>query len=337
MPGVRKLRKIQFGLEVATARGGAVVATKLWRGSGVIDDQREIVFPEEDIGLLSGADRTYIPKLAAQIALDDTPLTFEQLPLLLCIGIDDVISGAADGTGTDFIHTFVAPTTVDPGFKTFTVEGGDDQQAEEMEYAIATEITLKGAVGESWMMAGTILGRQVTDADFTASVAVPAVEEALFSKTKLYIDDGGGTIGTTLISNALLDAEISITTGLMPVFTADGELYFSFVKRVAPEITLALTFEHTSDAVLEKADWRAQTTRLVRLVCLGSAFATPGTAHTYHTLQIDGAGRWETFDALDEVEGNDVIRASLRYRYSSTDALFFEIVVANEVQDTIAE
>lgn len=328
----KKLRKIQIGLE--TEKGTALAATDVWRGEGMLEDQLEIVFPEEDIGILPGVDRSYIPKLAAGLAIEDTPLTFEQCPILLCCAVDDIVAGVQDGTGSGYVYAYVGPITSDPGFKTFTIEGGDDQQAEEMEYVFATEVTLKGAAGEAWMMGATLVGRQVVPTTFTGALVVSAVEEALFSKTKLYIDDGGGTIGTAVKSNTLLDAEVVITTGLQPVFTGDGELYFSFAKRVAPELVATITFEHDASSVAEKAAWRVQTTRLIRLVCLGSALTTPGV-ETNKRLTIDMAGRWESFEKIDEVDGNDIVRGTFRARYSTADTLFFQIDVVNEVTELL--
>ena len=53
MTGIKKLRKLQLGRE--TTAGTAVNATDLWRGIGTIEDQTEVMFPEEDIGYLSGS------------------------------------------------------------------------------------------------------------------------------------------------------------------------------------------------------------------------------------------------------------------------------------------
>ena len=95
MAGIKALRKIQLGQE--TAAGTAVAATQLWRGVGMIADEREVIFPEEDIGYLSGVDRTYVPKVLASIALGDTPATFEQFPYILEAGVKAIGSGAAGG------------------------------------------------------------------------------------------------------------------------------------------------------------------------------------------------------------------------------------------------
>ena len=78
--GIKALRRIQLGAE--SVAGTQVAATTLWRGTGTIQDNLEQVFPEEDIGILPGVDRSYIPKVEAMLSLSQTEATFQQLPYL---------------------------------------------------------------------------------------------------------------------------------------------------------------------------------------------------------------------------------------------------------------
>ncbi len=328
MPGVRALRKIQLGVE--SAKGTAVAATALWRGQGVIEDQTEVMFPEEDIGYLSGIDRSYIPRNMAAITFEQTPATFEQLGYILDAGVKTV-SGVQDGAGTDYIYTYTFPTTAANSIKTYTIEGGDDQQAEEMEYAFVKSFTLAGAAGEAWTVTADWLGRQVSTTSFTGSISVPTVEEILFQKGKLYIDAIGGTIGSTQKSNTLLKAELAVTTGWQEYFTADGNLYFTAHKSTKPEVVLTLTFEHDGTSVAEKANWLAETARLIRILVEGSTVATPGTTYSNKTLIIDLAGKWERFEKLDEQDGNDIVAGRFRSAYDPTSASFAEIAIVNEL------
>ena len=130
MAGIKPLRKIQMGKE--TTSGTAVAATALWRGKGTMEDQREVVFVEEDVGYISGLDRTNTPKYLAAIEFEEIPATFEQLPYILAAGVKNVITGATDGAGTDKIYTYTFPTTSKNTITTFTIEGGDDQEEEEI-------------------------------------------------------------------------------------------------------------------------------------------------------------------------------------------------------------
>lgn len=325
----KKLRKIQIGFE--TVKGTLVAATDILRVPGTIEDVTEVTWPEEDVGRYAPADRAYISKNGAKLEIEDTSVTFEQTPIFLSLGLDDIVSGTADGAGTDKIYDYALPNASDLGFKTATFECGDDAGEEEFGYGFLREFTLKGVAGEAWMFNGIIEGQSVVPSTYTGALTLDAVEDAIFVMTKLYIDASGGAIGTTLKANTLIDAELKVDTGLRPVLTADGVLSFSFVKRVGPDpATLQMTFEHDGVAIAEKAAWRSRAIRLVQLKCEGSAVVTGGTLYQKRTMIIKCAGIWEKFEKIDENEGNDVVRGTLRLIYSPADALYGNIIFVNE-------
>ena len=325
MPGVKALRKIQIGRE--STAGTAVPATEIWRGEGTGEDQRTVVFPAEDVGYLSGTNRSYTPRVYGAIDLASTPATFEQLPHILEGGVS-AVSATADGSG--YIRVYPFPTTAANTIKTYTIEAGDNQQAEEMEYSFVESFSLEGRVGEAWNMTAAWRGRQWTPTTYTGALSLVAVEEMLFSKSKLYIDSASDAFGTTVKSDTLLAANLAATSGIMPVFTANGELYFSFVKTVMPEVVLTITFEHDGTATAEKAAWRAGTARNIRLLCEGSALGTPG-GFTKKSALIDLSGKWEAFAAIADENGNDTITGTFRARYDTTAAHFATITVVNEI------
>lgn len=329
MAGVRALRKLQFGRE--TTAGTAVPATTIWRGSGTIEDQREIVTAQEDVGVLLRPSRVYTARLQAGLALDEVEATFEQLPYILEMGMQAVWTGATADSGSGRVYAYSLGTTTANTINTFTIEGGDNQQAEVMEYSLCRSFTLSGDSGKAWMMSAELIGRQVATTSFTTSLSIPTVEDILFPRTRLYIDTAG-SVGTTLKSQTLLAAELNVAeTGVVPVYTADGELYYSFHKIIGAEATLQMTFEHDATAVAEIAAWRAGTERAVRLQASGSTLTTAGTTYTTKLLRIDAWGRWEKFEKLDERDGNDVVTGTLRIGYSPTAAKALQITVVNEL------
>lgn len=329
MAGVKLLRKVILGKE--TTAGTAVAATTVWRGIGTLEDQREVVFVNEDVGYLSKVDRTNTPKLLGAITLEGDA-TFEQIIHILNAGVKAVTSPSADGSGSGKIYTFDFPTTTANTIKSYTIEGGDNEAAEEMEYSVVSEFSLDGAGGEPVNLSSNWFGRQISTTTFTTEgVTIPTVESINFSKGKLYIDAISGTQGTTLVSNTLLDMKLNVNTGWAPVFTAHGQKYYSFPKCTGPEITLEMTFEHDTTSVALKADWRAETAKLIRLVFEGTALTTAGTTYTYKSLIIDLAGKFEKFDKLDEKDGNDVVVATFRAGYDATAAKYATITVVNEV------
>jgi len=319
MAGIRALRKIQLGKE--TTAGTKVGADIIWRGTGSIHDNMDLVFPTEDIGMLVPVGRSYISRYEAGLTLDATEATFEQLPHLFEMGIESV---TPTGT-TSFTYTYVMPfastdLVASTDLATYTVEGGDNVAEEEFGFGFVRSMSLTGSAGQALMMSAEIVGRQVEAGTFTAGVAIADVEEILFSKGKLYIDNVGAFPATTPISNQLLGMSLSINTGWLPVYTADGNLYFSFIKQTTPEVTLQITFEHDTTAVAEKAAWRAQTPRIIRLLFTG----TDGKS-----LAIDIAGKWASFDVLGEQDGNDIVSGTFVGYYNSTVGGMFQVVIAN--------
>ena len=330
MAGVKALRSIQMGVE--TTAGTEADATTIWRGTGAIEDEQEVTFPEEDVGYLSGLDRTYIAKLGGTLEFESVPATFEQVSYLLNMGIASG-STAADGSGSGVIWTHTAATTQGATFDTYTLEMGDNQQFEVLTYGMAEELAFEGKAGEALMMGATIRGQQPANTTKTASLSVPSVEDVLFSKGKLYIDAVGGTMGTTQVTNSWLSMSMTIDTGRRAVWTADGNLYFSFDKQVMPEIVTEVTFEHDSFAVAAKTDARAQEARQLRMEWEGTAFTTAGTAYTYKTFRMDQVAKVESFTAIEDEDGNDIITATFRARYNDTAAKFFEALVVNTLSD----
>jgi hypothetical protein len=323
--GIKALRKIQLGKE--TTAGTAVAASIIWRGTGTLEDQREVIFPDEDIGYLSGVDRLYCPKLLAGFVFDAVPATFEQLPIILSAGVKNVVTGVTDTGGSGKVYTYTFPTTAQNIFTTWTIEGGDDSGAEEMEYSFVESFEISGNGGEAVMMSSNWIGRQVSTSTFTTPLSVPTVEEVLFGNGKMYID--GTTIGTTQVTNTLLGFALRVNSGIVTKFTADGQKYFSFATQTKPEVLFDVTFEHNASAVSEKAAWRAGTARLIRLDIAGNALTTAGT-FSNKLLRVDLAGKWERFDKIGETNGNDIVTGTFRANYDPTAAKFAEIKVVNQ-------
>lgn len=173
----------------------------------------------------------------------------------------------------------------------------------------------------------------VTLAETFSVIALPTVEEILGSKTYLYINAAGGTLGQTAKSATLLAAKLTIDSGRVPSWAGSTNLKFTGLNldREKLSVKLDLTCEFDGTATDEKAAWRAQTGRLIRLKVLGNAVADPGDNYTTKALVIDLAGKWEKFAVIDQQDGNDIITGTFRAEYSSGDSLFAKVTVVNEL------
>ena len=324
---VKTLRSIQLGLE--TTAGTEVDATTILRGTGTIEDLGVPVIPDEDVGYMMGTDRTYIPKLEGGLTFE-CDATYEQLPIILDAGIKTV-SPTTAGSGSGFIYAYPFPTTAAGAIKTRTIEAGDDAGDEIMLYSFIKSFKLSGKSAEAIMLTADWVGRDVNPTTATTNATLPTVSTILFGQCYLYIDTAGGTAGTTVKSNTLLAFDLDVKTGQTPVYTADGNLYFGFVKQVQPEVELKVTFENDATSIAQHAAMKAQESERVRLKVVGPALQTTGTAYSNKTLIIDVVGKWTKFDKVGEQNGNDILTGTLTAKYNATAATAGQILIVNEL------
>lgn len=333
MAGIKALRRIQMGAEATP--GANAVATAIWRGTGMGKDNRETTFVTEDIGLLGDALRTYVAKTGGEVTFEGVA-SFEQLPYFLQSGFY-ATTPTTDASSAKIWEWEIQSASSDAiqtsDLQTYTVEFGDNQQAEFMNYCFTREFNLTGTVGEALQINATMEGRTVGTTDFTAGISVPTVETILFTNGKLYIDPSSDTVGTTQVSQTLFAIDLNVMTGWRGYPAADGRTDFSFVKRTKEEITCSVTFEHNATAVTEKAAWRSQTERAIRLRFDGNALSSTDAGATYDTktLIVDMLGKWESFDVLTDQDGNDQVTGLFRMGYSSTAGRKGGFKIVNEL------
>jgi hypothetical protein len=327
--GIKALRKIQLGRNASSDSDDVIPATTIWRGTGTIEDTRNLYFVQEDVGYMTGSDRTNTSMLGGKIALDPIEATPEQLPHLLEMNIKEATPASDSGGGDGWIYTYPFPTTAIQTLKPYTVEGGDNAGAEVLNFVHGNGFTLSGAGGDAWMMSGELFGKQVVPQAFTGGVTLPAVNTLNFSKTKLYIDADSNDWGTTQISHTLLGSTFKYTANNIGKMSADGALTFSYVQPTMPDITCSMTFEHNDNAIAQKVLWRAETPRLIRLICeTGAVFANTGL-YSYRTLIIDMAGKWLKVGPIGEQNGNDVVEGTFQVKVNEVKASAGQIVVVN--------
>jgi hypothetical protein len=328
MSGTKNLRKLQIG-EEGTA-GSAVAATHMMRSvEGTGEDQRTIAQRMESLGLyLVDTSSYYVPQEHAVINIEGAA-TFEQIGWVFDCSVLSV-DGVKDGDGTGYTYTFTLPTTGANTFKSATIEWGDDTEQWESAYCVVPTWTLSGAPGEAWKIAAEWHGRSVATCDFT-SLSVPTVEEILFNKHEIWID-AAGSIGSNEKTATLLDCSLTWADGIK-FHWGDGAVYFDEALARPPTITLDMTLEYNATGDAEYDAYLAQTARAIRIKTLGSAFATAGTTHTYHTLQIDLYGVYTKCSKIDERDGNDIISISMNCGYDGTASSAGQILLVVEDSD----
>ena len=327
--GITALNKVQLGRE-ATA-GTAVAATTIgrWEGCYIVDEE-EVYFPAENVGLVVDTDRACNPSKSASIAIPENVATFEQILHILEMGIK-TDTPAQDGAGDGYIYEYPFPTTAQLTPKSYTIEGGNDEDVYEVEYCHAVDFSISGEVNQPLMFTANIRGRQASDASFTAALSIPTVEEMLFNKCKFYSSDVGDGFGNDQLENTLLGFTLNVQTGFVGRQTAEGELYFSYLKQTKPIVTLDLRMEHNDNAVAEIADARALTARAIRILCEGTAFDTGGTTYNNKTMIMDIAGKYSAIPAVEDDDGSSIMNFTLQGGYNATLSKLGQITVVTSL------
>ncbi len=316
----------QIGKEVTP--GTQVAATAVWRGVfASADDDRKRETVQEDVGLLVAQERSYDTQLGATLAIPATAFTYQQVLYLLesCIG-----KVTATGTGT-YVRAYSFPIGTTPNtLQSYTLRLGNQLASADQRlvpFALVNEIELSGKANEVWQMSASVMGQRIVSGIFTPAIGLPAVNEAIFANTKLYVDASGGTIGTTQLSGVLVGASVKINNGIVWVPPGDGTLYpvaYKFAKE--PSVTFTITLElaqdtGVSDVANQRTAYENSTLQLFRLQCPGAGV---------NTFNLDFAGRYDKVGGYNkEGDGDTTVQFQGHATYSSADSLFFIAQITN--------
>lgn len=332
-PGRKEQRSLRIRAEITP--GTPTAPRFLFRGLvDGIDDQRDPVIREEQIGIFGGSDDSYIPKLMAELPIPETEATFEQLPsfLMMCglgtSGGGNRAGSAQGASGSSVVFTLPVPARTAPVTYSYTCETGDSEDpggangwAEVMEYALCKELTLTFNGGEGMKMQATLFGRQGTATNalgtFSNAGTLVLVETILSSRGSFWLTPVsiGSTFGTGQVTAGnILAGEIKITPKWTPKHPVDaGVLYFHTAVFTGIDIEGELTLENqisgtygAAGSAGQKEKWRAQESQLLQARWNGGAIAE-GTTYTSKALVVQLPMKWTKFEPLDDQDGNDIV------------------------------
>lgn len=321
--GLSALQKILVGQE--STKGTAVAATAALLGKLTIEDKPTKHTPEESRGSLITPYRSV--KVAEEVGLSfDGDATFEQLIYFLHMGILGNVTPS--GAGSEKTWTFTPAKSAAGTYDSFTIEAGDDVQAVEVEYCMASKITIAGGMAAPVTVKADMFGRQIANTTFTGSITPPAVETISGQKCKLYIDDEDGSIGATEVAASLISWTFDIETGLYLKRYGDGNLCFSSYGEKGGKVSLQVQAAFNSTVNTERANADMETQRLVRIEVEGT---TIDTLPKKLTLDVCGAYEPGSFKLLEERDGETVVSFTLTSQDSPNYGKGFEVVVVNAV------
>lgn len=341
MPGVKGLRSLRLRAE--TTPGVVATARFLWRGPVEgIEDQREITIAEEQVGIFDGTDRSYTPKLMAELPIPETEATYEQLPDLFMMcgfgtsGGGNRAGSAQGASGSTAIFTLPIPSMTTPITYSYTAEVGDmdgaNNNAEQMAYSLCKELTLTWEGGAAVKVEATLFGRNGTATNamgsFTAAGTLVTVEEILSGNGTYSLSPVTTSFGNNIVTAGnILAGKLTFTPAWTPKFPVDaGVLHFHTAVYTGCEIAGELTVENQisgtfgasgSAGLVEK--WRQEQPFLMRIDVPGSTIAE-GTTFTRKLLRVDLPIKIDTAEPLDDMDGNDIRVFSFHSRYNESSA-----------------
>lgn len=328
--GLVRLRANQIGKQ--TVYGTAVAATRRMPWKGIISYDPARVDQDVDTGSID----PILPSIsgAPNITWSPTgPLYYNDLPDRLAYAL----KGGVTPTGaTAKTWAFQVASLTADAFQYATVESGDDTSATDGITAFGGVIdtyaeTVPEDLGvltfsDSWIFAGATLAT-----DRTAGLSVdPSPTPVMGDETNISLDTAAGSMGVSLINNALHGAVLTITNNIDKKRLANGSnsrRQYAGWARGARTIELVLTFAKESVPISERATLTAASpsTRYIRLNTTSSTIITGATPYSYVR---DGAFR--LFSATDgEIGGNATLILTYHAVYDSTLTYAYKATVVN--------
>ena len=323
--GRKTLRSIRMRREATN--GTRVTPHYLWRGVGDwIVDEREVVRVEEMVGISGGTDRTYVPKLSASIELAETEATYSQLPpLFLALGLGTGGGFAYPGNfaGGSWSYGYDVPSTVFQPSISFTVESGDNVEAQFAPYCVTDELTLTFAAGEAMKVSASLLAqygsRTNAVGSFSTVGTLEPVDVILASQGTMYLAPVTAIPADHQIpAGNILGGELKFKALWAPKYWVDGGVIFPGTMVITGhEITGNLIFEHQlsgtfgaagSTGQIEK--WRSQEAQLLVLRW------RQGT----NELLVDLPIKWDTLQDYGDQDGNNILTGEFTSKYNEEAA-----------------
>jgi len=244
----------------------------------------------------------------------------EIIELLLC-----TIKGAVTptGAGTAKLWTFVPGTTLDP----LTIRYHDGARPWRGSGYYGTKLTIAGSVTDETKVTCDLIGRSLVQSALTGGLTgrVPDVIEGW--ETKLYIDSFGGTAGSTVVSDTLINWSVEIDNQIKRSFWANNAAGAGALPLGELAVKASLVFEAAPAGTLtEYNNWDAATKRLVRLE-FGQNEVISGADKKFVTIDLPGA--WTMVSREGEAEGTRTYELTLEALYDTTNSYSLQIRAQN--------
>ena len=308
----------------------------LQHGNMTVTPSAELFTPEEQAGVFATNHSVIHTSRGTELSWEG-PADFAQIVDFLLMGLKGNVVPTTVGDG--FVWEFTPNNSSTNFHQSFTVEHGDDKMVARVPYVLASEIGFSGGIAEVMNMSASMFGREMvlrvveeTDGSITGLAANTRFQEAasreqLFtqraattdspfgvlpranmitmSRSKVFLDDNWGELGTTQMSGVVRSWEFTLPSGLAMFKTAEGLYDYIQHTEATRAATVSLTLVSEDAPIVEWKRWLDSNLRTIRITIDGPDITENVLRHQ---LIIDMNVRWnENAEIFSDDEGRSMI------------------------------
>lgn len=315
--------------KIETTRGTGVTPTRKVYETVRLAESKEPLEFAESTGTFD-AWRTFLQGPLSVTGTVEGPASFEDIAWWLEHGVKGGVSASGDaGSPVAYTRDYTPSAATDDLAASTMEHGAPDPGCYKTTMVMLPSWSLRGDIdGEAaWMFSGSLIGKTFTKENaFTSGINDRTREFIKAAGTKLYIDEPGGTIGTTQVSAKFISFSLDWNNAVSTKrFMEDESGISSVIGRGARQITGQIRLEFDSDA--EKAKFRAGTKRLIRIERDGSVIHTT----VKNRVRIDIPDAYWLTPSEDARENNMTLTFGFR-AYTGSAGYPAKVEVVNGVQ-----
>lgn len=327
-------KRFQAGIE--TTPGTAVAATRRIPALFAMNLTKPRSTTPDRTGTRKGRQRPAFGRQRVAGTVTDK-LSFEDMPWWLQCSVQGDVSAVGDEDETDEAFTRIyVPSDLGTDLKSFTLEHGEPGNPYESNQVMVQSWTIRldpdSDDEPEWIFEAELLARGWESTTYTSSLPLRVTSPILARGTKLYVDDAGGTIGSTQVVGKLISASISGNNNIHYKAFAEDENDFAPNRIGFGEVTIdaQITMEFDDDVEFAKFRNTTPQQRLVRIAREGAVIHDD----VKELAQIDLYGYWESWTE-QEREGNMTATMGLAAYVDASEAVEAVFTVINDVETLV--
>lgn len=325
MAGAIALEKLQAGLE-ATRFTGVAATRKVYgeRGTAWLEELVTTEFLAENMGSYVEHYRNVQTAKMAKLTIPGY-VTASDLAWWGQLAWKGAVTGVLSNTSV-YTYTF-SPTVASDDLKFATFEGYSDTQAFQIPGCAVEKFEVTWAGGKAVQFTADLIGQQAKAQAITAGITDRTGLNALAgTSAKVYIDSGGGTIGSTQALN-VLSGKITWTNNFHQITHLQGNLYPDDAYRLPRSVALELDIHYNTDT--ERLAFDAGTERLISVVFTGPNIASSSPT-TPESVTLQFYGYWETA-AFGVSSAIRTLKLTGKSQYDTGAGFDWKAIIANAV------